>query len=126
MWLIVSRYGSLQHNTEPLIQASNLDKQLFAPLKESQPELQGLVELITINGHVIEQSYRRSDLQDEDLEGLETKIGNFCWQRNAPLQPGSDSYKLNYYVIAHIHMLWFVVLILVNQNPALTASAVAG
>lgn len=106
--LIAPRYGSLQHNTEPLIQASNLDDHAFKALIECHPDLQGLVELITINGHVIEKSYLRSDLKGSDLQELETKIGHFCWQRTAPLQPGSDNYKTNYYLIAHIHMLWSV------------------
>jgi hypothetical protein len=104
----VLRYGSLQHNTELLIQPSNLGDRLFAPLIEDQPELQALVELITINGQVIEQSFRRSDLRDEEVQRLEMKISSVCWQRNAPLQPGSGSYRSNFDLIAHIHMLWFV------------------
>ncbi|KEF52345.1 uncharacterized protein A1O9_11585 [Exophiala aquamarina CBS 119918] len=102
---MADQYGSLQHNTEPHIQASNLEDFLFAPLIEAEPELQAVVELVTINGHVIEQSYRRLDLSDEELLKLETKIGSFCWQRRGPIQPGCGSYRRNYDLVAHIHML---------------------
>ena len=98
----------MQHNTEPLIQASSLEDRLFAPLVDAEPELQALVDLITINGQVIEQSLKPSDLQDDEVQKIETKIGNFCWQRNAPLQPGSGSYRSNYNLVAHIHMQWSV------------------
>lgn len=103
---VALRYGSLQQNTEPHIQASNLDDQLFAPLTETAPELQTLVELVTINGHLIEQSYKL-DLPDDEVQKLEAKIGNLCWQRCAPMRPGFGDYRANSDLVAHVHMLWF-------------------
>lgn len=118
---VALRYGSLQHNTEPHIQASKLEDQLFAPLIETEPELQSLVELISINGHVIEQSYRRSDLPEDEIRQLEAKIGDLCWQRKVPLQPGSGSYRSNYELVAHIHMMWFAQPVLEVESQILTA-----
>jgi hypothetical protein len=120
---VALRYGSLQHNTEPHIQASKLEDRLFAPLIETEPELQTLVERITINGHVIEQSYRHLDLQDDEVRKLEAKIGNLCWQRKEPLQPGCGSFRSNCDLIAHIHMLWFAQPLLELERQILTANS---
>ncbi|KIW21508.1 hypothetical protein PV08_02088 [Exophiala spinifera] len=102
---MADQYGSWQHSTEPHIQASKLADRLFAPLIEAQPELQAVAELVTINGHVIEQSYRTVNLPEDEIRRLEAKIGDLCRQQRMPLQPGNGSCRSDYELVAHIHML---------------------
>lgn len=103
---MIRRYGALQHNTQPTIRTSELGTQVFAPLGEAEPQLQNLIDLITINGYVIERSNQSSGLSDNEINELEAKIGALRLARSAPPQPPCRSFRTAYEPIARIHMLW--------------------
>lgn len=83
---------------------------MFAPLSEAEPQLQTLIDLITINGYVIERSHLPSDLSDHEILDLETKIGAIRLGKSAKsttLQPIRGSLRTAYEPVARIHMLWY-------------------
>ncbi|KPI38304.1 uncharacterized protein AB675_12075 [Cyphellophora attinorum] len=102
---MADQYGSTQQNTEPLIRASSIDVRTFENLAEAEPHLQTLIDLVTINGYVIEHSYRNTVLTDDEIRALEARIGELCAHRKRPLQSDSGTFKSNYDLIAYIHMM---------------------
>lgn len=85
---------------------------MFAPLSEAEPQLQTLIDLITINGYVIERSHLPSGLSDHEILDLETKIGAIrlaTGTKSATSQPIRGSFRTAYEPIARIHMLWYAV-----------------
>lgn len=107
----IHRYCSLTHNTQPIIRTSELEAQTFAPLHEAEPQLQTLIDLVAINGFVIEQSHRHGPGTGNDIDELEARIGDLCSRQISPMHDGCNNFRTAYEPLARIHMLWYGVLI---------------
>ncbi|KAF7191008.1 hypothetical protein HII31_07632 [Pseudocercospora fuligena] len=104
---MADQYCSLTHCTEPTICQASLPAQTFAPLKDAKPQLQTLIDLVTTNGAVIEQSHRRANLSAADITALEAKISKLYSRDTTgmPVREVAPSFRSAYEPLARIHML---------------------
>ncbi|RDI82330.1 hypothetical protein Vi05172_g7599 [Venturia inaequalis] len=96
------QYSSQSHCTPPTIRADDYRPDLFDGLSRAYPEMQTLIELIKLNGHVFEHIYGQR-CSDESVLNLESIIGRVCEAIGKPLNEREDT---DHDVLVKIHMYW--------------------
>ncbi|KAE9992412.1 hypothetical protein EG327_009054 [Venturia inaequalis] len=94
------QYSSQSHCTPPTIRADDYRPDLFDGLSRAYPEMQTLIELIKLNGHVFEHIYGQR-CSDESVLNLESIIGRVCEAIGKPLNEREDT---DHDVLVKIHM----------------------
>lgn len=86
-----------------------MDTQTFVPLQEAKPHLKHLVDLVQMNGSVINKINQNSSLTPEDVCSLEAITGQILTRSKSLVSsPKHQRIRETYESIAKIHMLWSV------------------
>lgn len=106
--LMRSRYCALTHNTAPFIKTTECPPVLFDPLLEKYPRLQRLVQLISLNGQILERLYTQPYTY-ENVIGLESIMSHTCARIGKPTNgewQGEDMFEFGYEALVQIHIFW--------------------
>lgn len=98
----------MTHNTAPCIRPTDYDSAIFEPLRQASPELKHLVELVALNGKVLDKMHA-STLTYDNVIGLESLIGKACFTLGQPLIDNAQKragFEGRYANLAYIHMFW--------------------
>ncbi|KAJ9494233.1 hypothetical protein H2202_010294 [Exophiala xenobiotica] len=113
LWLYLilcfaDQYCALTHNTLPLINATALPSNLFDSLIEQHPRVRRLIQLILLNGQILQSFYTQA--QDyEDVVRLESAMGHVCASIGRPASSDwlNDSRSEVWYEgLVQIHVFW--------------------
>ncbi|OAP59572.1 hypothetical protein AYL99_06870 [Fonsecaea erecta] len=99
----VDQYCAMSFNSPTRIRPTDYSTQLFRPLIEAHPRLSAVVELVKINGKVIEH-LQRSQGQISDVLRIETSIGRIC-AKAGPVKPSVDP-DTTLEALVRIHFFW--------------------
>lgn len=98
----------MTHNTAPCIKPTDYDPVIFEPLRQASPELKNLMELVALNGKVLDKMHA-SPLNYENVISLESIIGKACFALGQPLLnnvQNEKGFEARYVNLAHVHMFW--------------------
>ncbi|KAK7903301.1 hypothetical protein LTR67_001319 [Exophiala xenobiotica] len=116
LWLYLilcfaDQYCALTHNTLPLINATALPSNLFDSLIEQHPRVRRLIQLILLNGQILQSFYTQA--QDyEDVVRLESAMGHVCASIGRPASSDwlNDSRSEVWYEgLVQIHVFWLII-----------------
>ena len=98
----------MTYNTAPSIKPTDYDPVIFEPLRQANPELKNLVELVSLNGKVLDAMHA-SSLSYENVISLESVIGKACFALGQPLLSNAQNekgFEARYVTLAQVHMFW--------------------
>ncbi|KAJ6078407.1 hypothetical protein N7467_008160 [Penicillium canescens] len=110
----------LQH-VSPCIKPTDYDPVIFEPLRLTTPVLGNLVELVALNGKVLDKMHN-SPLTYENVIGLESVIGKACFTLGQPLPNNpcnEEGFEARCVNLAHVHMFWLRIML---RTPFLLSS----
>lgn len=96
-------------NSPTRIRPTEYSTHLFRPLIETHPRLYAVVELVKMNGEVIEH-IQQSQGQISDVLQIEANVGRIC-ARAGPVRPSTDPDTV-FEALVRIHMFWWVLVCL--------------
>ncbi|GFF31187.1 hypothetical protein IFM46972_03152, partial [Aspergillus udagawae] len=102
------QYCAMTYNTAPCIKPTDYDPVIFEPLRQATPELKNLVELVTLNGKVLDAMHT-SSLNYDNVISLESVIGKACFTLGQPLLSNAQEekgFEARYASLAQVHMFW--------------------
>ena len=81
---------------------------MFTPLINAQPQLRTLVDLVMVNGYIIEHSNRFHTPSQNEVNKLEALISTLGSQQTTPMPMRSTcrGFRTAYEPLARVHMLW--------------------
>src|SRR4051812_14506979 len=98
----------MSQNSKTRIKATDYSAQLFDPLIQINPRLHAVVELVRVNGKVIEHLHQQACTM-EGVCRLEANIGRACSSvTSACRQFHSESSEARFEILVRIHMFWYV------------------
>jgi hypothetical protein len=96
------------HNTAPCIKPDDYQPDIFEPLLQAYPHLEGTVQLLSLNGQVLHKLHIRFPVY-KDLISIESDIGSICSRLGRPFQDDwhrSTRFDSRYALLVRIHTFW--------------------
>ncbi|THV78572.1 hypothetical protein D6D29_07568 [Aureobasidium pullulans] len=113
------QYCAMSHACMTRIKASNLELENFHPLLEEHPELRPVVNMVQLNGKIIERLYDGESTGMEEVVDIEQDIVQARSERSSKVRSSDDTPEAQFESLVSINMYWLRVLL---RIPLLASS----